>query len=338
MATSTTTTTTTTSQVTATRTTADPATPIGTSTSPHPLAYLLAPPHAQGNWITVRDGHEVYTRTYSVPSSTPLRGTVTFVHGLGEHCDRYTHIFPLLAEAGYQVHAYDQRGFGRTGIKSGSLGHTGGWDTVLGDVREAIERNTVPGKPRFLYGHSMGGIIVLDFLRRFGAEVVMNGVIVSSPAIGTPPAVKPAAPILTLLRLVKPAISWVTLTNSVDPRGLSHDDAVIAAYTSDPLVHASISVDMGGAIIAAGDHIASLTPEQIATEFVAHTPLYFVHGDKDPITHAPTTFEFAKRAQDAGLQDVTCKRYEGMKHELHNEPECVTDLVKGYIEWLDQRS
>ncbi|ORZ35144.1 Alpha/Beta hydrolase protein [Catenaria anguillulae PL171] len=315
-----------------------PLCPIGPPSTPHPLAHLLTPPHAQGEWMTVRDGHEVYTRTYRVPSPTPLRGTVTFVHGLGEHCDRYSHIFPLLAEAGYQVHTYDQRGFGRTGIKSGSLGHTGGWDVVMGDVKEAIERNTVPGKPRFLYGQSMGGIIVLDFLRRFGAEVVMNGVIASSPAISTPPDVKPPPPIITAMRLLKPAICWVRLTNPIDPHGFSHDEKIAAAFIADQLNHAYISVDMGESIISAGEHISSMTPDQIAAEFIPDTPLYLVHGDKDPITYAPATYEFAKRAQEAGLKDVTCRRYEGMFHELHNEPSCADELVKGYLEWLNQRS
>lgn len=106
-----------------------------------------------------------------------LIATVTFVHGLGEHCSRYDHLFGPFAEAGIKVIAYDQRGFGKTCRKSGIIGHSEGIKTVLADIKWAEDRVRTDKIPHFVMGHSMvtsiiarggcvaAGKIKIDFYR-----------------------------------------------------------------------------------------------------------------------------------------------------------------------------
>lgn len=111
--------------------------------------------------VILRDEVQVHTETWTPES--PI-ACIVFVHGLGEHIGRYRHVFSALHDSGIKVHSWDQRGFG----KSKDLGtwppcHLGNRDVIMEDVSEAIERAKIPDKPLYLYGHSMGGLIVLDY-------------------------------------------------------------------------------------------------------------------------------------------------------------------------------
>lgn len=72
-------------------------------------------------WIK-RDEVEVYVRTWT-PVAVSVRATVLFVHGFGEHCSRYNHVFNVFAAHGIKTTSFDQRGFGQTGRRGGILGH-----------------------------------------------------------------------------------------------------------------------------------------------------------------------------------------------------------------------
>lgn len=111
--------------------------------------------------VFLRDEVPVYTETWTPES---IKANVVFVHGLGEHIGRYEHVFSKLCESGIRVHSWDQRGFGKSNLnKVWPSAHIGDRKTVLEDVAEAIDRAHIEGIPLYLYGHSMGGLIVLDF-------------------------------------------------------------------------------------------------------------------------------------------------------------------------------
>ncbi|KNE63206.1 hypothetical protein AMAG_08355 [Allomyces macrogynus ATCC 38327] len=291
---------------------------------------LLNPP--VGGWIKLKDGHEVYARTWAVPEGTELVATLTWVHGLGEHINRYEHVFPAIAAAGIRVHAWDQRGFGRTALKHGSHGQTLGWTQVLDDVSEALHRNKMPGKPQFLGGQSMGGLIVLDFLRQRGKDHDLAGVISTSPAIETWPASRPPTVAVYALRILCRVTPSMTISNAVDAAGLCHDDAVVRAYQDDPLVHPQMSLIAGVGVLDTGALLAGPTA---ARELPANVPLLLMHGDKDPITYQPGTTAFYERASH--LKDRTLKVYEGYKHELHCEPDIRDDVMRAWVDWMAAR-
>jgi acylglycerol lipase len=99
-------------------------------------------------WVR-HDGREFYTITCE-PEKQPVKATLTLVHGIGEHVDRYEHMIRRFAQAGIKVHAYDQRGFGKTGRRGGTLGDNEGFKKVLDDVTAACRRTRIEGVPHFL--------------------------------------------------------------------------------------------------------------------------------------------------------------------------------------------
>jgi acylglycerol lipase len=133
-------------------------------------------------WVKV-PGAELYSRTWTpVPASLsylPIIATVLFVHGLGEHCERYDHVFSAFAAQGIKVLSYDQRGFGKTGRKAGIIGHSEGINVVNTDIKAMSALIRTKDVPHFIMGHSMGGFLALQFVAA-GYEQ-FDGVIASAP-------------------------------------------------------------------------------------------------------------------------------------------------------------
>lgn len=271
------------------------------------------------------DGQQLFYQGW-VPRAEP-KAAVCLVHGLGEHAGRYAHVAAMLNDAGYAMLGFDQRGHG---VTPGARGVTPPFDRMLDDIglllSQAAQR--FAGKPRFLYGHSMGGNLVLNYALRRKADLA--GVIATSSGLRTafrPPAVKLLAGKL-LYRLAPDTV----MPNGLDLAGLSRDPAVVQAYTNDPLVHDKMSARLGLDILQQGEwalaHAAEFPP----------IPLLLVHGACDRLTSAQATEEFAGKVQAAREANagstVTLKIWPDCYHETHNEPERAQ--VIGYmIDWLE---
>ncbi|KAJ1889621.1 hypothetical protein LPJ81_006093, partial [Coemansia sp. IMI 209127] len=89
-------------------------------------------------------GRSFYIHTFKATTQPPA-ATLTLIHGLGEHIDRYEELGRTFARAGIQVIGFDQRGFGKTGRRCGRLGDNEGIDTVADDIEYMSSRITTDG-------------------------------------------------------------------------------------------------------------------------------------------------------------------------------------------------
>jgi acylglycerol lipase len=146
------------------------------------------------NWKT-KDQSNMFARGWS-PDGQP-KGVVCLVHGLGEHVGRYEHVGAALTNAGYALLGYDLRGHGRS---DGQRGHIPDFQSLMDDIADFLEQASqrYPGKPIFLYGHSLGGNLVLNYGLRVHPRI--NGVIASSPWLKLP--VEPPASKIALAKLM----------------------------------------------------------------------------------------------------------------------------------------
>lgn len=267
------------------------------------------------------DGQRLFACEWRADTDAPRRGVVCIVHGMGEHSGRYGHIAAAFAAAGYAVLAHDQRGHGRT---AGKRGHTPSYEALLDDVglllRLAEQR--YPGLPRFLYGHSMGGNVVLGFVLR--KQPPLAGVIATSPwlklAFAPPPAKVRLARIMNRL--------WPSFSDSagLNPADLYRPAEATAAYRSDPYVHDAISVRFFTALHAAG--LWSLAHADRLT-----IPLLLMHGTADRIC----SFEASSQFAEAAPRELrTFRTWEDGYHELHNEP-FQQEVIKSIISWTNER-
>lgn len=247
------------------------------------------------------------------------KAVVCLIHGLGEHCGRYAHVAAALTEASFAVLAVDKRGHGRS---EGKRGFIPSYEALMADIDLLLDQAGTrhPGKPRLLYGHSLGGNEVLNYaLRRRPA---LAGVVATSPGLRTafdPPAVQLAAG-----KIMNRLYPGFTMANGLDVTAISRDPAVVAAYQKDPLVHDRLSARLGVELLATGEWAIDH-----AADFPA--PLLLMHGTGDRITSHLASGDFARTAPDC-----TLKLWEGLFHETHNEPE-KEDVLSTLVAWLQPR-
>ena len=265
-----------------------------------------------------KDDLKFYVRSW-VPVKKP-KAVVALIHGHGEHSGRYDHVGEAFTRAGYALTAFDMRGHGRSG---GPRGHTPDYEALMGDMAEflALVEGRYPKLPLFLYGHSTGGNLVLNFTLRRKPDVI--GVIATGPWLKLAfeiPAVR-----LVLVKAMDKIAPGFTQDSRLETAALSRDPEVVKAYVNDPLVHHKISVRFYNSMYESG-----LWAIEHAPEFPV--PLLLMHGSADRLTSFQASREFAERAG----KKVTWRAWDGWYHEIHNEPE-KAKVLKVMIDWMDQR-
>lgn len=274
--------------------------------------------HKEFNWKT-EDGIEMFGQSWD--PDIPARASIILVHGLGEHSNRYQHVAEYFVTHGLSVNASDHRGHGRS---TGKRGHADSYEEFCQEIDHLTEAasQTNPGKPIFLYGHSLGGALVLYYSLKH--HPFISGVIATSP--GLAPAKDPglAYEAGKILAAVAPAL---ILKNGLDLSGISHDPQTIVNYKKDPLNHPNISAKLGVDLISNG-----LWIREHASEFPL--PLLLLQGSADRLISISATREFARKMPPS----ATYYEWEGGYHELHNEPdkEKVFSVMLGWIDTILQ--
>ena len=248
------------------------------------------------------------------------RLVILLVHGLGEHAGRYAHVARFFNEHGIAVLAADLPGHGRA---AGPRGHARGLKHLFQTVDQLMEEaaRRYPGLPVVLYGHSMGGNVVLNYLLRRRPAVA--GVIATSAWIRLrepPPALKVAAG--RVMQYVWPSLA---LPNGLDPMAISRDPEVVRAYQEDPLVHDRISAALGAGMLDAARYLDTWQGE-------LSVPVLLMHGSDDRLTAWQGSSEFAERANGP----VTFQLWQGGYHELHNDLQ-KEQVLRAMLEWLEQQ-
>lgn len=244
-------------------------------------------------------------------------GIIALVHGLGEHSGRYTHVADFFTAQGLGMIAIDTYGHGQT---TGKRGHADSMEAYMEQISRLLElaKQAVSDKPVFLYGHSMGGALVLNYLFRYNPAI--SGVIASAPAVR--PGFELPKPLLIIGKIARAIAPSFTQANSLDLENLSHDHEVIEKYKADPLVHNQVSGMVGISLIEWGEWLL---------QNARHTsvPLLLMHGTKDRLT----SYEASKLLASQLSGDITFKSYEGLFHEIHNEFE-KQSVLNDTLAWI----
>jgi acylglycerol lipase len=243
---------------------------------------------------------------------------VCLVHGLGEHSGRYAHVAAALTKAGYALQAFDLRGHGDS---QGRRGHAPTWEALLDDISLCLAQaaSRFPDAPLFLYGHSLGGTLVLTYC--MSREAQLTGVIATSPLLR--PAFQPPAWKIALAQLMYSLWPTFSLNNELDPSGICRDRAVVQAYVNDRRVHDRLSARLGLDMLRAGEWILRHSEDLTV-------PVLLMYGSADRLCSPEAIRQFAEHVNHG----CTCKCWDGLYHEIHNEPE-KHEVLRTIIEWLE---
>lgn len=264
------------------------------------------------------DGLEIFAQGWE-PEDIPIKGVVCLIHGIGEHTGRFAHVAKALTDAGYVLMGADWRGHGRS---AGKRGHVPSMEAILKDIdRVLAEANhRYEGLPLFLYGQSLGAIMVLYYsLKR---KPLINGIIATSPALHTSLDEQPVK--LMAARILGSVIPGMTLHSGLVPEQLSRDSVTVQAYIDDPMVHYRLSLGFGKKLLEARSWTLEHAPE-------LELPLLLMHGKADKIAYPSGSIDFAAPIDEK----CTLVLWDEAFHELHNEPERA-EVFEVIITWLDK--
>ncbi|THU60704.1 hypothetical protein C4D60_Mb07t15570 [Musa balbisiana] len=264
-----------------------------------------------------------------VPASGDLRGIILIIHGLNEHSGRYSHFAKQLMACNFGVYAMDWIGHGGS---DGLHGYVPSLDYVVEDTIKFLEKikSENPNIPCFLFGHSTGGAVVLKAASYPYVEAMVEGIILTSPALRVKPAHAIVGAVAPIFSLVLPKFQF----KGANKRGIpvSRDPAAMLAKYSDPLVYTGpIRVRTGHEIL----RLSSYLQQSMKSVTV---PFLVLHGTADRVTD-PLASQDLYNVAASRHKDI--KLYEGFLHDLLFEPErdeIGTDIINWMLRMLQPQS
>ncbi len=262
------------------------------------------------------------------PGRLPAKGVLAIVHGLGEHSGRYCSVVKAAVSAGYAVFGFDNQGHGKS---DGQRGHIRSWQDYRDNVQAFLQlvRSQEPTAPLFVMGHSLGGLIVLDYVLRSDQTARFEALQVKGIVVSAPP-MKPVGGTAhsaraVLAKLLSGLLPRFTLKMCLDAGGLSRDRAIEVQAQQDPLVHPYVTLRWGAETISTiawvKKHISRLS-----------LPIMLTHGGADPlIDPAGSTALF----EEIAVPQKTLRIYPDSYHEPHNDLD-VDVVTADIVAWLEQ--
>lgn len=273
--------------------------------------------HEEGRFAGV-GGLEIYWQGW-LPEGPP-RSIVLIAHGGAEHGGRYAWTAGQLTARGYAVYAIDHRGHGRS---AGPRAYVDRIDNAVADLHALAEltRERHPGTEVFLLGHSMGGLIALSYALVHQDELA--GLVLSAPL-----AVLEANSATRLASRLLSAAAPRLPVYKIDGTTVSRDPEVVRAYDDDPLNHRGmLPARTVGELAATTGTFRDRLPE-------LRLPVLTVYGTGDRLVDNAGSLLVD---EVGGSADSTLIAYDGLYHEVLNEPE--RDRVIGDIgDWIDARA
>jgi len=266
----------------------------------------------------VQTSDQLKLNLFSNEVSQPI-AVIMLTHGMGEHGLRYNHMAEYFASKDIGIIAFDIRGHGTS---EGKRGHTPSYEHLMLDLDSVYVKikETHPSVPLFLFGHSMGGNLILNFLIRKKRQVA--GAIVTGPYLRLgfePPKWK-----IVLAKLSSRIFPKLTQPTGLELEALSRDKSVIYKYEDDSLVHDKITSSFFVNV-----HFAGIFAIENAGGI--ECPLLIMHGASDRLTSPDGTREFYENSKE----NVSLKIWDGLYHELHNEPE-KDEIFEFEFNWIQK--
>jgi acylglycerol lipase len=272
--------------------------------------------HQEGTFKGIRNAG-VYYQSW-LPKEEP-RGSLLIIHGLADHCGRYGNFVNHFVPRGYAVYGIDHPGHGKSDGKRVFIKRFGDFIENLNTYLEMI-LTWQPGKPVFLYGHSMGGLIGSIFLLENQEKI--TGAILSGPGVKVPENISSGVILAgKVFSILMPGFGLIGL----DASHVSRDPAVVQAYIDDPLVFSGKTTARLAAELLKAMQRVSSESEKITL------PILILHGGDDKLVDPASAQMLYDKVTS---QDKTLKIYDHLYHEIINEPE--RDTVLADMEkWLE---
>jgi acylglycerol lipase len=276
---------------------------------------LPSPGASQVETVAARDGTPLLTRWW--PTAHDPWGTILVVHGLGEHSGRHDATGGRFAAAGLVATSFDHRGFGASG---GRRAYVDEWDDLLDDVEDRLAAGRTDGLPAAIYAHSLGGLIVADYL--LSERPRPDVAVLSAPALAGGNAGLRA--LAAVLSRVRPTFA---IANPWDAEKIARDPRPPIVADSDPLGVSHTTARLGHDLFVAMDRVNARLVEDGGFPL----PTLVIHGGDDRLVPTAST-AFLEQ-----YPSTERRVYPGVRHEPHHDPFDGRRIVDEMIAWLRAR-
>ena len=254
---------------------------------------------------------------------------ICIVHGIGEYGGRFDRVAEAFRKKNMAVCALDLRGHGES---AGKRGQCAPRKCILDDISALIKytEERYFGKQIVLYGHSMGGNIVLDYRARGDLNDHISAYIISAPWVRL---VRPVPAILyRAVKLLSKITPSFTIGSEINENDLGNPK-MVRPFKENPLVHNRIS-----ALCAVEGFDIGISLENGTCEDNGRSggiPTLLMHGSADKICDVEGSRQIARRLKAQG-DDVTYIEWKGLFHEIHNGNDSSTgdEVIEKMTGWI----
>lgn len=289
----------------------------------------------------------LYVRRYEDAEVSEKKGVVQILHGMAEYGDRYDLFAEFLTKNGFIVYVHDHRKHGKSVSADQKVGYfdTDTWKDMVADIdcvqQEIINRENV--SKVIMIGHSMGSLLLRNYLFSFGTKVskaVIIGTAATEKALSktavllgrTYEKISPNKPNDVLNNLTVGKFSKLFTQNPTGLGWLTRDDGIVNAYAEDPLCGYSYTPRFYSEL--AKGVLEIWHEEQVKK--TPKIPLLFLAGDKDPVgAQGEGVKKVVSLYKNLGYQ-ADIKLYSDARHEILNEinKEDVFSDILAFIEGI----
>ncbi len=274
--------------------------------------------HNEFNWKS-EDGKRIFAQSWQPDGD--IKAVICLVHGLGEHSSRYSDLANALVNAGFAVITFDHRGHGKS---EGMRGHIPDYNSFMSDINNLINESTLKftTKKKFLYGHSMGGNLVLNYALR-NSDKNLAGVIATGPWLKL---IKEPSPFMnSVADIINRIFPALRVFHGIKNSDVAQDNSNFENdFTKDELKHKWISV-------RTYINLRNAAAWAIENAHNFSFPLLLLHGGADKVTSPEGTREFSLLAK----AECTFKIFPALYHEIHRDIG-KEEVFAEIINWLNK--
>ena len=268
-------------------------------------------------WLQSPTGKKLFYQSWH--GEHDPKAIICIVHGFAEYSNRYAQMAEVFTRQGFHVYAFDRIGHGQS---QGKRGHVDRYDHLLNEVDMLLDlaKKDFPEVPLFIYGHSQGGNITLNYVLRRQPNVAGAIATGSWIYLGDSPSSFMQG-LLTVLVRIFPRLAVPT---GLKPEDISRDDEEVRKYREDPAVFSKITLRTAFEMFQGSEYLKQ--------KHTSYTPLLIMHGSADKICLPKGSKEFV--ANFTGT--IQYKEWPGRFHEIHNEHNR-EEVFQHTVDWINDQ-
>lgn len=300
-------------------------------------------------WFDSRDEQHKIHAVRWIPAGE-IKCILQLIHGMAEHIERYDAFARNMAERGVLVVANDHLGHGKSVVSKEEYGYfceKNPLTVVIRDVHrlKKLTQEAYPGLKYFIFGHSMGSMLLRNYLFRYGNGI--DGALICGTAYQPPIKTAPGIAVLKLMtawkgekyksRFASNLVNGTPNARIRPPRTefdwLTKDNDIVDAYIEDEACGFLFTLN---GYLTLVESVRRQNKKQYLESMPKDLPILFLAGEEDPVgSYGEGVRRSYQMFLDVGMKQVGIRLYPGARHEILNDS-CKKEVYEDVFSFMEQ--